>query len=399
MRKLWQQHKHTPDSMEVLDIEQVELKGFSRSIAEIEWLLLLLVILYYVAPGSEVINPHGLVLSTVLFALFVLAFHYINYNSVHSRWKLAIETWVMIAFITWVVWNTGSTGSPLINLYLLVIISSAITLGRVTTVLEIALIGAFYFYLATRGASVYEFSFIEFSQLMVYFAPFVLIAYITSMLAADVNYGKKMLKALSQVDEMTSLLNKRSFMPLFTRSADVAVKFSEPLSVMMIDADNLKNVNDTYGLAAGDKLITTIALTIQDSLRTTDVVCRYGGDEFVAILPKAGAEKARHTAERIRAAIENTSFDANGVRVSTTASIGVASYPEEVSDVNRLMEKADEALYVSKEVGRNTATAYSMITQTEMVGASIETDDNPDTDSAEPGKTSDLPSRLAGDSA
>ncbi|MEX1197390.1 MAG: diguanylate cyclase [Pseudohongiellaceae bacterium] len=368
MRTFWQ-HKDLPEgTRDVLDIEQVELKGFSRSIAEIEWLLLLLVVLYYVSPGAEVIDPFGLVMSTVLFAVFVLTFHYVNYNTVHSRWKLAIETWVMIAYITWVVWNTGNTESPLLNLYLLVIISSAITLGRVTTLLEIALIGAFYFYLASRDTPVLSFSFIEFSELMVYFAPFLLIAYITSMLAADVNYGKKMLKALSQVDDMTSLLNKRSFMPLFNKAAEVAARYSEPLSVMMIDADHLKKVNDGHGHKAGDKLITTIALSIQDSLRATDVICRFGGDEFVAILPKLSAAKARETAERLRSSIENTSFDVDGVRVSTTASIGIATYPDEVEDVNQLMEKADEALYVSKTVGRNAVTAYSMIMQAEMTG-------------------------------
>ncbi|MEX0614726.1 MAG: diguanylate cyclase, partial [Methylophaga sp.] len=80
------------------------------------------------------------------------------------------------------------------------------------------------------------------------------------------------------------------------------------------------------------------------------------------------AAKAREAAERLRSAIENTSFDADGVRVSTTASIGIATYPDEVEDVNQLMEKADEALYVSKTVGRNAVTAYSMIMQAEMTG-------------------------------
>lgn len=372
MRKIWQ-HNELPDgALDVLDIEQVELKGFSRSIAEIEWLLLLLVVLYCVSPGAEVDNLFGVVLATSLFAVFVFAFHYINYEALPSRWKLAIETWAMIGYITWVVWNTGNTGSPMISLYLLVIIFSAITLGRVMTFLEIALIGAFYCYLAVQSNGMLGFSFIEFSQLMIYFAPFVLVAYITSMLVADVNYGKKMLKALSQLDEMTSLLNKRSFMPLFAQAAEMSIRYDHPLTVMMVDADNLKEVNDRHGHHAGDRLITTIAMTLQDSLRASDIICRFGGDEFVALLPNQGSERAMEVAERLRLAVANTSFDKGGVRVSTTVSIGTATYPDEVEDVNELMEKADEALYVSKKVGRNTTTTYAMITREEMVDAEQE---------------------------
>lgn len=369
MRKIWPHNDLPAGTLDVLDIEQVELKGFSRSIAEIEWLLLLLVVLYCVSPGAEVDSLAGVVLATGLFAVFVFTFHYINSEALPTRWKLAIETWAMIGYITWVVWNTGNTGSPVISLYLLVIIFSAITLGRVTTFLEIALIGAFYFYLAVQSSGELAFSFIGFSQSMIYFAPFVLVAYITSMLVADVNYGKKMLKALSQLDEMTSLLNKRAFMPLFAQAAEMSVRYGHPLTVMKVGADNLKQVNERYGPEAGDRLITTIAMTLQDSLRASDIICRFSGDEFVALLPNQGPQRAREVAERLRLAVANTSFDKGGVRVSTTVSIGTVTCPDEVEDVNELLEKADEALDVSKQVGRNTTTSYAMITREEMVDA------------------------------
>ncbi|MDT8397599.1 MAG: GGDEF domain-containing protein [Pseudomonadales bacterium] len=344
------------DSRNVLDVEQIELKGFSRSIAEIEWLLLLLVILYYVAPGSNVSNPFGMVLSMLGFAGFVLLFHYVNYNAPQYRWKLAIETWVMIGFITWTLWNTGSTESPLFNLYLLVIISSAITLGKMVTFLEIALIGAFYFFLAHHSGL--EYSIAEFSQLMIYFTPFVLVAYIATMLAADVHYGRKMFKALSETDEMTKLLNKRSFNPMFSKAAEVAVKYAHPLSAMMIDADNLKQVNDVHGHAAGDQLIIRIAEIIQDSLRTSDIICRYGGDEFVALLPQLSAERAIEAGERLRSAVANMSFDADGKRIMSTVSIGIATWPDNVHEINELLEKADETLYESKRTGRNRVSSY-----------------------------------------
>ncbi len=186
-----------------------------------------------------------------------------------------------------------------------------------------------------------------------------LVAYITTMLAADVNYGKEMFKTLSETDEMTGLLNKRSFSPMLHKATEIAIQYSQPLSAMMIDADNLKQVNDTYGHKAGDKLILTIASTIKECLRTSDIICRYGGDEFVALLPQLPSDRAIETAERLRSAIENTSFDVDGQRITTTVSIGIATYPDEVPIAEELLEKADETLYESKKAGRNVVISYA----------------------------------------
>ncbi len=338
------------------DIEQVELKGFASSIAEIEWLLLLLIILYYVAPDSTVLNQAGLVASMVAFTLFVLGFHYLNASSRQQRWKLALETWVMIVFITWVIWNTGGILSPLINLYLLVIIISAITLGKAVTLLEIALIGAFYFYIASSDGVGYSYA--EFSRVMITFSPFVLVAYVTTLLVADLQKGRSLFKELAETDDMTRLLNKRSFLPLYKHAAEQAIGSSHPLTVMMIDADNLKEINDQFGHQAGDKLILTVATAISDCLRATDIICRYGGDEFVAVLPKLSPDKAWELGERLRKAVANTSFDVGGRRIAATVSIGMATYPTQVPDITQLLEKADESLYLSKRTGRNRVMQY-----------------------------------------
>jgi len=164
---------------------------------------------------------------------------------------------------------------------------------------------------------------------------------------------------LSETDEMTGLLNKRSFSPMLHKATDFAVQYQQPLSAMMIDADNLKQVNDTYGHKAGDKLILTIANTIKDCLRTSDIICRYGGDEFVVLLPQLPADRAVETAERLRSAIENTSFDVDGKKITTTVSIGIATYPDEVLIAEELLEKADLTLYESKKAGRNTVISYT----------------------------------------
>jgi diguanylate cyclase (GGDEF)-like protein len=340
-----------------VDIEQIELKGFASSIAEIEWLLLLLVILYYVSPNAVILYPDSFVMSMVAFTAFVLSFHYVNAQGQQRRWKLALETWVMILFITWVVWNTGGVSSPLNNLYLLAIIISAITLGKIVTVLEIILIGSVYLLISQLDDI--QFTLSEFSQLMIYFAPFVLVAYVTTLLVADLYAGRSMFKALAETDDMTNLLNKRSFLSLFDKISIDAVSNEQALSVMMIDADNLKHVNDKYGHQAGDKLITSVADTIVDCMRSSDIICRYGGDEFVVMLPRLGSVRAWELGERLCKAVANQSFDSDGEKISTTVSIGVASWPDNVIEVTDLLAKADESLYESKRQGRNRVTAYS----------------------------------------
>lgn len=349
----------TADIVGSIDIEQIELKSFARSMAEIEWLLLILVMLYYVSPGAKVTNPFGMIVSLVVFSLFILSFHYLNFNTRQTRWKLAIETWAMIGFISWALLQTGGVSSPLLNLYLLAIIASAITLGKIITLLEIGLIASLYIYLEVPLYSESPFTLNDFSQIMTLFSPFLLIAYITTMLTADVHYSRQMFKSLSETDDMTGLLNKRSFNAMLIKAAKLALRYSQPLSIMVIDADNLKRINDEFGHKAGDRLIIMLGDIIHDCLRTSDIIARYGGDEFVVLLPQASSEKAIEAGNRIRLAVQNSSFDVEGNRINSTVSVGISSYPEDAVNINEILEKADKSLYRSKEAGRNLVSHYS----------------------------------------
>ena len=266
------------DFSDDINIDQLELEGFTRSIAEIEWLLLILVLFYYVSPGVEFTNSFGILIAAVVFATFVLTFHYINFFTMPSRWKIAIETWVMILFISWVIWSSGNVDSPLLSLYMLVIIASALSLGKLITFLELALIMAVYFYISYPFYSVSDFTINDFSNFMALFVPVLLIAYVTVMLAADVQHGKQVLKLLSETDDMTGFKNKRSFNIALKTEIHKAARYSRAFSIVMIDADNLKEINDNYGHAAGDRLIKLMASNIQECLRTTDVIARYGRD-------------------------------------------------------------------------------------------------------------------------
>src|SRR6185436_19633919 len=189
-----------------------ELRGFSRTVAEIEWLLLILVMLYQVVLVPDQEASAALSMSMFLFAAFVLAFRYANFYTRETHWKIAFETWVMILFITWVLLYTGGPDSPLRDLYLLVIITSALTLGKLATLLEVALIAGCYVWISGQGGTGFTFSLQYGAVLTAQLAPMLLVAYITTMLSADIRRAFGHIKILSETDELTGVLNMRAFM-------------------------------------------------------------------------------------------------------------------------------------------------------------------------------------------
>ena len=341
--------------------EEEELRGFSRSMAELQWLLLILAILYFFIPTRPITNTDAVIVTMVSYAAFIMTFRYFNVHARETRWKLALETWAMISFITLVIWHTGQVDSPLLNLYLLVIIACAITLGKIMTMLEVILIAACYLYMGYASYSSGIFAPETFTILMAKFSPFLLVAYVTSMLASDILYAKKKITVLSQTDELTGLLNMRAFNTVLEKEIARATRYRHPFTIIMIDIDRLKHINDRFGHPAGSRLVTVIGEAIKNCVRTSDIVARYGGDEFIALLTHTSAEHARHAAERIRSAIDTTSFDMDGNRISSTVSIGIASYPDCALEPNQVMNKADVALYRSKNSGRNRVTYYEQV--------------------------------------
>lgn len=333
--------------------EAEELKGFSRTVAEIEWLLVILVMLYQVVQGHSDETAAPIYFGLILYSAFVLGFRYFNVYRNESRWKLAIETWVMIVFITWVLYHTGRLDSPLVNLYLLTIITSALTLGKLITLLEVALIAACYIFLGYSSTDDSMFWINHAGDFMSQFAPMLLVAYITTMLSADIRTALSRIKIISETDELTGIYNVRAFTALAGRAHKQSIRYGHTYSIVMVDSDNLKAVNDTYGHEAGNRLLKLTVTCIQQGLRETDVFARYGGDEFVLLLPQTKADGAFEVAERIRKTIASMPLDTQGKQVPTTVSIGIASFPAHGEDLAIIMNRADQAMYHSKQRGRN----------------------------------------------
>jgi diguanylate cyclase (GGDEF)-like protein len=333
-----------------------ELRGFTRTVAEIEWLLLILVLLYQVSLPLDQEVSAALAMAVFFFGAFVLSFHYANFYREETLWKITIETAMMILFVTWVLAYTGGADSPLHALYILVIIVASLTLGKVVTLAELALITGCYIWLAYPLEAGDLLTLPYGTKLLTQVAPMLLVAYITSMLSADIRRAYSNAKHLSETDDLTGVLNMRAFATFAERVSHQAGRYARPFSVLMIDSDNLKQVNDSLGHEAGNRLLRQIVECIQGQLRQTDIIARYGGDEFVALLPETPSSGAAGVAERIRRNVEMTPLETREQKVPTTVSIGVACYPNHGVDFETVLEKADQAMYASKAGGKNRVT-------------------------------------------
>lgn len=171
-------------------------------------------------------------------------------------------------------------------------------------------------------------------------------------------------KNYASTDSLTGLNNVRSFDLAFDKAKQRIKKTEEPLSLLLIDIDHFKAVNDTYGHLEGDSVLKKFAAILKTSKELDDVVSRNGGEEFTLILHNCNEERAAKKAEQLRKMIESSFFIIKNdtLAIHLTVSIGVATYDEETNrDIDHLYSHADQALYAAKQNGRNRVVAYSNI--------------------------------------
>ena len=167
------------------------------------------------------------------------------------------------------------------------------------------------------------------------------------------------LRRMSQTDGLTNVDNRRHIEERLTEMYEHSARLNEPLAVVMCDVDHFKSVNDTLGHQAGDAVLRQLADVLKHTAREIDRVGRYGGEEFLVLLPAANLDDAVAFAERVREAVAARAFAYDGGEVRRTVSIGVSAWPHpDLRHQEALVKAADDALYVAKETGRNRVVAY-----------------------------------------
>jgi diguanylate cyclase (GGDEF)-like protein/PAS domain S-box-containing protein len=184
---------------------------------------------------------------------------------------------------------------------------------------------------------------------------------VTEILCRDITYQKEIEQKLlesSSTDELTQLSNRRHFKTLTTREHERAARYRDRYAIILIDIDHFKNYNDRNGHPAGDALLRDFSTLLKKVCRLADLPARYGGEEFIILCPSTPPRASLVLADRILEAIRSHPFPYGNAQPlgRVTASLGVAGYPEGGSTVDDIIRKADEALYRSKNEGRNRVT-------------------------------------------
>jgi diguanylate cyclase (GGDEF)-like protein len=174
------------------------------------------------------------------------------------------------------------------------------------------------------------------------------------------------LSQLAAHDALSGLLLRRAFSRFAEKEWHRASRYHLPLSIVMLDIDYFKQVNDTYGHPAGDEVIQGLTRLLEQNARQSDIVCRYGGEEFCVLLPETNEEMAVIWAERFRCQLAETTFHIGGTSLRITASLGVAEILAEMGDKDELLNLADQCLLAAKEQGRNRVVSFRSLSLSEQ---------------------------------
>ena len=170
----------------------------------------------------------------------------------------------------------------------------------------------------------------------------------------ELRRSNELLQELSSTDALTQLFNRRHFMAALGNEFERTDRYGSPLSLVMLDIDHFKRLNDTFGHQVGDEALRGLGALILDAVRSTDIAARYGGEEFCVLLPETGLEGAAEFARRLRSAVEDKTLLVDGHEVRMTASLGISACPHPaVESGDDLIRLADDAMYRAKRAGRN----------------------------------------------
>lgn len=176
-------------------------------------------------------------------------------------------------------------------------------------------------------------------------------------LNAEMAIANNQLQRMATTDELTGLLNRRKAMSKLEELGAMRERYGNQLSCIMLDIDHFKKINDVHGHACGDAVLKQIGVVLQGNVRSTDIVCRVGGEEFLVLCPNVGIDGAVVCAEHIRMAVEQHDFAYGTIHLNVTVSLGVAEQESGASQTDTFVKLADQALYESKHAGRNRVTS------------------------------------------
>ena len=285
--------------------------------------------------------------------VWIFVVHDVLPRSLPRRGVVVAEAAAAVVLFSLLIALTGSVDSPFFFGFYLIAAGAALVVGGVANFLLAAAISAVYLLVLALTTHSATLDFGQVARVGVNLLALLLLSYLASVVAREQRRTRDAAVRLSLHDPLTQLYNRNYLFALLDREIARAGRTTRRFSVLMLDLDLLKPVNDRHGHHFGDRLLREVADAIRGAIRLIDSAARYGGDEFAVVLPETDPEGALVVAEKLRRGIAAIRIPAGAEAVRTTASIGIVAFPEDGRTADALMANADLAMYESKRRGKD----------------------------------------------
>lgn len=374
-------------------VDGVPTEAYDRVVRVVSFVFILAVAMVVAITGMWPDTEPAILGLLAVAGLFVLLIHDVMPPRVLGSARFVAEGSVAITAVTLLVALTGREQSPFFFAFALIVAGAALVVdSRVTIVLAVS---AAFGYLAAIGirppGSAIPADAV--ATIGVNLCGLVLLAYVAMVISREQRRSRDAAIRLSSVDSLTDLYNRSFFFAALDREIQRCARTGRGFCLLMMDLDGLKALNDRYGHFHGDRALRIVGDMIRAGVRRIDIAARYGGDEFVALLPETDPRGAAVLAEKIRQGVADKAIPATGFDIRTSLSIGVVVFPDDGRTADELMIAADRAMYVSKRLGKNRVAGRGQ----DLAGIGVM--DGPGESLAVAGRPARVAGEVVGDSA
>jgi diguanylate cyclase (GGDEF)-like protein len=343
----------------VVDPDGVPTGAYDRVVRIVSWVFILATSTIVAITGLWPDTQPAIFALLAIAGLFVLLVHDLLPPSSLGSAKFIVEGSVAITFATLLVLLTGGDESPFFFIFPLIVGGAALVVSpRVTFALAAVGSIAYVFAIASPGSEPLTRD--ALAKVGINLTALVLLAYVATVIAGEQRRARDAAIRLSTVDPLTGLFNRTFFFAAVDREIARSARSNRGFCVLMMDLDELKSINDRHGHYYGDRVLAGVGEVISSGVRRIDTAARYGGDEFVVLLPETDPSGAYVLAEKVRIGVTELDIAVSGSVLEASISVGVVSYPDDGRTSDELLISADQAMYASKRGGRNRVMGFPL---------------------------------------
>jgi diguanylate cyclase (GGDEF)-like protein len=339
----------------------VATQTYDRVVRIVSWIFLLATTTIVAVTGLWPANEPAILVLLALTGAFVLVVHDLLPADALGAAKFGVEGSVAITVATLLVALTGGVQSPFFFTYPLIVGGAALVVSPPITVGLTATAALGYLLAVLLGSPEGTLGNpITTATVGINLTAMILLAYVAMVIAREQRRSRDAAIRLSTIDPLTTLFNRGFFFAALEREIARSTRSGRGFCLLMMDLDELKTVNDRLGHFHGDRVLRAVGVVVTAIVRRIDTAARYGGDEFVVLLPETDPTGAYVVAEKIRLGVQDLELGLADEAIRPSMSIGVVSYPDDGSTADELMISADGAMYASKRAGKNRVTGVDV---------------------------------------